>query len=302
MALIKCNECGKEISDKATNCIHCGWTISKQKITMENDNLHTKKVGNANNTFYRIVLISILVFFVIGVIFYITIPKNYLGIWEHTISYNDGSTTTTQYSYINFKKNKTFEYSATILETNQNVTWKGTYEKNKNKIFLSYNYQNEDYTLTLYLRKDNTICFVKENCDDYFFKKSYKGDKNIILENKNEIEKLENFTFITYDDFFNYLSSNNKTLILLGNETCEYTNDLKPILNKIATELHVEINYLQLDMLTDSEIKHLESMYESDGFGTPTIFIIQNNEIINFKEGYDTYEKYYSFIKNSLGV
>lgn len=31
MALINCPECGKEISDKARECIHCGYTISKVK-------------------------------------------------------------------------------------------------------------------------------------------------------------------------------------------------------------------------------------------------------------------------------
>lgn len=31
MALIKCKECGKEISDKATACIHCGCPIEKEK-------------------------------------------------------------------------------------------------------------------------------------------------------------------------------------------------------------------------------------------------------------------------------
>ena len=29
MALIKCSECGKEISDKATACVHCGCPVSK---------------------------------------------------------------------------------------------------------------------------------------------------------------------------------------------------------------------------------------------------------------------------------
>ena len=29
MALIKCPECGKEISDASTACIHCGYPISK---------------------------------------------------------------------------------------------------------------------------------------------------------------------------------------------------------------------------------------------------------------------------------
>lgn len=37
MSLIKCLECGKEISDKATVCIHCGCPIKKDK------NLHTTK-------------------------------------------------------------------------------------------------------------------------------------------------------------------------------------------------------------------------------------------------------------------
>lgn len=31
MSLIKCSECGKEISDKATTCIHCGCPVDFQK-------------------------------------------------------------------------------------------------------------------------------------------------------------------------------------------------------------------------------------------------------------------------------
>lgn len=33
MSLIKCSECGREISDKATACIHCGCPISASKPT-----------------------------------------------------------------------------------------------------------------------------------------------------------------------------------------------------------------------------------------------------------------------------
>jgi len=32
MSLIKCCECGKEVSDKSDKCIHCGYPISKIKI------------------------------------------------------------------------------------------------------------------------------------------------------------------------------------------------------------------------------------------------------------------------------
>ena len=31
MALIKCPECGKEISDKANVCIHCGYPLNERK-------------------------------------------------------------------------------------------------------------------------------------------------------------------------------------------------------------------------------------------------------------------------------
>ena len=33
MALIKCNECGKEISDKAKSCIHCGYRTPPPKLS-----------------------------------------------------------------------------------------------------------------------------------------------------------------------------------------------------------------------------------------------------------------------------
>ena len=38
MALIKCPECGKEISDKSDVCIHCGFPIKKQ-LTLSQDNM-----------------------------------------------------------------------------------------------------------------------------------------------------------------------------------------------------------------------------------------------------------------------
>lgn len=38
MSLIKCPECGKEVSDKSQNCIHCGYPINSHKVIMENIN------------------------------------------------------------------------------------------------------------------------------------------------------------------------------------------------------------------------------------------------------------------------
>ena len=41
MALIKCPECGKEISDKAPSCIHCGFPLTSIS-TQSQDNTHQK--------------------------------------------------------------------------------------------------------------------------------------------------------------------------------------------------------------------------------------------------------------------
>ena len=43
MALIKCIECGKEISDKSPKCIHCGASILKDNTTQNNKNDILKK-------------------------------------------------------------------------------------------------------------------------------------------------------------------------------------------------------------------------------------------------------------------
>ena len=47
MGLVKCNECGKEISDKAEKCIHCGCPI--KDINVENSNTIIKKVEKKGN-------------------------------------------------------------------------------------------------------------------------------------------------------------------------------------------------------------------------------------------------------------
>lgn len=36
MALIKCPECGKEVSDRAPACIHCGFPFSTDSVKINN--------------------------------------------------------------------------------------------------------------------------------------------------------------------------------------------------------------------------------------------------------------------------
>jgi len=74
MALIKCNECGKEISDKAKACIHCGCPNKKTiEMVIKNTNTNT----NINKK-QMITIICVIFFIIIPVIVSLTIkPKLY---------------------------------------------------------------------------------------------------------------------------------------------------------------------------------------------------------------------------------
>ena len=77
MALIKCPECGKEISDQAPACIHCGFPLSKLKTVKEKKEgvvLSRKKV--AISTPIIIFLVTNTAFLILISICAVGIPYN----------------------------------------------------------------------------------------------------------------------------------------------------------------------------------------------------------------------------------
>ena len=64
MALIKCNECGKEISDKATKCVHCGKkVISKEQYIRKQEKKDKRK--RTKKGIKKVILIFISIFGII---------------------------------------------------------------------------------------------------------------------------------------------------------------------------------------------------------------------------------------------
>ena len=56
MALIICPECGKEISDKAPQCIHCGYPIAELKEDTESFTKY-KEIVNLNDKYRYVPLV-----------------------------------------------------------------------------------------------------------------------------------------------------------------------------------------------------------------------------------------------------
>lgn len=71
MALIICPECGREISNKAPQCIHCGYPLTDNPINKEVVSSQTNNKRNIAILFVAIILVSSLL-----VVFFISSPKN----------------------------------------------------------------------------------------------------------------------------------------------------------------------------------------------------------------------------------
>ena len=92
MALIKCPECGTEISDKANLCIKCGCPMERIKIERNNNIGHLaddeKGDDSSNNdikqpVFIRTILVIIMSVLFVGIVFLCTRPE------ENTAVLND---------------------------------------------------------------------------------------------------------------------------------------------------------------------------------------------------------------------
>ncbi|WP_144395561.1 zinc ribbon domain-containing protein [Pleionea sediminis] len=68
MAIVKCPECRKPISDRARVCNHCGYTISKDASDEERERAHRIIRLKKRNRIQMIVYLSMIVF-IAGVLF-----------------------------------------------------------------------------------------------------------------------------------------------------------------------------------------------------------------------------------------
>ena len=80
MALIKCNDCGMEISDTTTECVHCGCPVKKEGAVKV-----PKKGNNFGNLIKKNSIAIVLIVF--GVIVCASAPNEYDSVPSKEISY-----------------------------------------------------------------------------------------------------------------------------------------------------------------------------------------------------------------------
>ena len=133
-------------------------------------------------------------------------------------------------------------------------------------------------------------------------------DPDVIMENANKERKMfegsneqKEFTEIDVDTYLEYYSGEEDKIVLIGRPTCHYCQIAEPIISKLSYDFDIEINYLNTDNFSDEDGKRLLESNEflKDGFGTPLLLIVSNNEIKDNQDGLTDYAHYKELFKKN---
>lgn len=115
--------------------------------------------------------------------------------------------------------------------------------------------------------------------------------KNKVLEEDATYKPEENLTFINFDKYKELVNEDSLNVIVIGQTTCSHCIAVKPVLNRVAGNNNITINYLNLTEMSEGEYSELvESLksigYEdADNLGTPLTLITKNNHLEGAIEG-----------------
>lgn len=105
---------------------------------------------------------------------------------------------------------------------------------------------------------------------------------------------------IDVPDYLELKAGSEAKIILLARPTCGYCQIAEPILYNIAYEYDLEINYLNSDNFTeDDEVDFIKSdELFSKGYGTPYLFIVKDDAVLDSIEGMTDRAHYIEFFKH----
>lgn len=103
-------------------------------------------------------------------------------------------------------------------------------------------------------------------------------------------------TFINYDEYNKLLLDSEKNIVTIGQTGCSHCTATKPVLNQIAKEYNIEINYLNITDMSQKEVNSFtnslkeigyddKDFLEKGSFGTPLTLIIENGKVISYVIG-----------------
>ena len=164
MALIKCNECGKDISDSSSECIHCGAPTSFS--LKGNDNIGVKpKKRNMRGIIIILICLLILFIVILGIPFFIN-SKHNSSLSSKTLNGEYSAPDpedNTMRSVFKFKVDGTADYQLCNIKTDDCTTEPYTYHKYGSDLTIFYSNDVIVYNCSLEDSDNILRCYDRED-------------------------------------------------------------------------------------------------------------------------------------------
>ena len=113
-------------------------------------------------------------------------------------------------------------------------------------------------------------------------------------------EEKKDFKSIDVDTFLIVLHNDNKSLVLVGREGCQYCVIAEPIIQSIMYKYDIDINYVSTDYFTEESYEKFSNSHSLlKSFATPLLMVVSNGEIIDYLQGLRDTSTYTEFLINN---
>lgn len=113
------------------------------------------------------------------------------------------------------------------------------------------------------------------------------------------------FNEITYSDYLNKIESNEPFLVVIVKDGCGYCEMYEPILEEVAGEYNLPINYINLTNISEDEYSDLaksNSYLKKNQWGTPTTLFMVGDTVVDSIGGYVDKDKFLEFVNDNFVV
>lgn len=113
------------------------------------------------------------------------------------------------------------------------------------------------------------------------------------------------FNEITYSDYLNKIESDEPFLVVIVKDGCGYCEMYEPILEEVAGEYNLPINYINLTNLSEDEYSDLaesNSYLKKNQWGTPTTLFMVGDTVVDSIGGYVDKDKFLEFVNDNFVV
>lgn len=150
-----------------------------------------------------------------------------------------------------------------------------------------------------------TVFFIGGKSSNKEYESEISNDPEVIMSNaQKESEQakkseLKDLVEINVNQYIDMLKSEELNLILIARPTCSYCQVAEPIIRSISYEYDFSVNYLNTDEFKDDDESEFikSNEYFSEGFGTPLLLVVSNNEIVDKVDGLTDRAHYIEFFK-----